>query len=280
MAGKPRTYIKGATVRETIMRQRGLNLKETSQVKAIAKQQIRGRSELKHRRWLYPKTTYSSLKHNVSFFLFGGGDPNNGLLNLAKGDDSVLHPNAGALPKDAPGTVRDGQEVRLRRLVHHCILSGDNANKNTMVRLILFSYPTGIVVTEDDILLKPFGAGFGQSFPLINLPKNPVNNKGVKFIMDRTYQVAGVSSGAMAIEVEGVPAPNWGLSGVKTFQFTKTFKNGKRIKYVETPSGDDSPIPAIDNMGILIIPYGSGVTNQGETCGRFEFWGDMEFNDR
>lgn len=260
----------------------GLNKTEERQVKTIAKQQIRGRSELKHRRWLYPKTTYSELKHNESFFLFGGGGNSvNGLLNLAKGDDSVMHPNGGALPGTAPGECRSGQQVRLRRLVQHCILSGDGANKNTHVRMIMFSYPTSNNnVQQNDILLEPFGTGVGQGFPLINLPKNVVNNVGVKFLMDRTYSVNGTSSGAYVIEEAGIPAPNWGLSGVRTFQFTKNFKNGKVIKYVENPSGADSPIPAIDNIGILVIPYGSGVTPQGETCGRLELWGDMEFYDR
>lgn len=274
----PRTYTKGATVKETIMRQRGLNVKETQQVKAIAKQQVRGRSELKHRRWLYPKTVYSELEHNKPFFLFGGPDPNNGLLNLAKGDDSVVHPNGGQLPKDSPGTVRDGQEVRLRRLVHHCILSGDFANKNTMVRMIMFSYPTGISVGEGDILLQPFGTGLDQGWPNIFLPKNTYQNKGIKYLLDRTYQLNGVSSGAVVEDADF--AVNWGLSGVRTFQFTKNFKNGKRIKYCENANGQDSPIPAVDNYGIMIIPYGSGVTDQDEKCGRLEMWGDMEFYDR
>ncbi len=261
-----------------LKKQRGLNAKEQSQVATIAKREVRGRSELKHRRWLYPKTTYSELQHNKPYFLFGGPDPNNGLLNLAKGDDSIVHPNGGQLPKDAPGTVRDGQEVRLRRLVHHCILSGDNANKNTMVRMIMFSYPAGIVVGESDILLQPFGTGVDQGWPNIFLPKNTYQNKGIKYLLDKTYQLSGVTSGAI-VEGEDL-AVNWGLSGVRTFQFTKTFKNGKRIKYVESPSGDDSPQPAIDNYGIMIIPYGSGVTAQDENCGRFEMWGDLEFNDR
>jgi len=266
------------SVENLLKRQRGLNAKEVNQVQTIAKREVRGRSELKHRRWLYPKTVYSELKHNTHFFLFGGPDPNNALLNLAKGDDSIVHPNGGQLPKDAPGAVRDGQEVRLRRLVQHCILSGDGANKNTMVRMIMFSYPTGIVVTEDDIYLQPFGTGVDQNWPRIFLPKNTYNNKGVKFLMDKTYQVNGATSGASNDGT--IDVVNWGYSGVKTFQFTKTFKNGKRVKYVETPSGADSPIPAIENIGIMVIPYGSGVSEQGENCGRLEIWGDMEFNDR
>lgn len=206
----------------------GLNKTETKQVKTIAKQQIRGRSELKHRRWLYPKTTYSELQHNVGFFLFGGGTNSvNGLLNLAKGDDSVLHPNGGALPGTAPGECREGQQVRLRRLVQNCILSGDGPNKNTHLRMIMFSYPTSNNnVNQNDILLEPFGTGVGQGYPLINLPKNIVNNVGVKFIMDRTYSVTGNSSGAMVVEVEGAPFPNWGLSGVRT-------SNSQRITRME-----------------------------------------------
>lgn len=266
------------SVENLLKRQRGLNAKEVNQVQTIAKREVRGRSELKHRRWLYPKTVYSELKHNEPKFLFGGADPTNGLLNLAKGDDSIVHPNGGQLPKDAPGACRDGQEVRLRRLVHHCILSGDGANKNTMVRFILFSYTAGLVVSESDILLQPFGTGQDQGWPNIFLPKNTYQNKGVKFIMDKTYQVNGASAGASNDGT--IDVVNWGYSGVKTFQFTKTFKNGKRIKYVENPNGDDSPMPAIDNYGLMVIPYGSGVSEQNENCGRLEMWGDMEFNDR
>jgi len=262
-----------------IKRQRGLNVKEQTQVKSIVKSQVRERSELKHRRWLYPKTIYSELQHNVPFFLFGGPDPNNGMLNLAKGDDSIIHPNGAALPKDQPGTCRDGQEIRMRRLVQHCILSGDGANKNTHLRMIMFTYPSGVSVTVDDILCQPTGTGVGQGWPVLNLPKNTYQSRGVKFVMDRTYSVNGPTSGAFSVEVEGIPAPNWGLSGVKTFQFTKTFKNGQRVKYVESATGQDSPIPAT-NYGILVIPYGSGVTPQGEGCGRLELWGDLEFYDR
>ena len=138
----------------------GLNKTEKKQVRDLAKQQIRLRSETKQRAWLYPKTTYSELLHNKPFFLFGD-DNRNGLLNLAKGDDSIVHPNGGQLPVDAPGNCREGQAVRLHALTHNCILSGDGANKNTMVRLIMFSYPSGVssTVGEGDILLQPFGTG-------------------------------------------------------------------------------------------------------------------------
>lgn len=259
----------------------GLNRTETKQVKVLAKQQLRLRSETKHRAWLYPKTTYSTLQHNKPFFLFGGGTPSNGLLNLAKGDDSIVHPNGGALPYQAPGACREGQQIRLQALLHNCILSGDGANKNTMVRMIMFAYPTTAsgTVGESDILLQPFGTGVGQGWPNIFLRKNTYNNKGITFLLDRTYQLNGTSSGAMNIEVEGVPGPNWGLSGVKTFQFNKYFKNGRRIKYVEHASGDDSQLPAIENYGIMIIPYGSGVSTQDETCGRIEIVGDMTWKD-
>lgn len=276
------TYTYGGKRRKRIKRgARGLNRVERAQARSIAKQQVRLRAETKHRAWLYPKTTYSELQHNKPFFLFGGPNPSNGLLNLAKGDDSIVHPNGGGLPNAQPGSCREGQQIRLQALTHNCILSGDNANKNTMVRLIMFSYPTTAsgTVGEGDILLQPFGTGLGQGWPNIFLKKNVYNNKGITFLMDRTYQVNGVSSGAMAIEVEGVPAPNWGLSGVRTFQFNKYFKNGRRIKYVEHASGDDSQLPAIENYGIMIIPYGSGVTTQDENCGRIEILGDMEFKD-
>lgn len=260
--------------------QRGLNRVERSQAAQIAKAQVRLRAETKQRAWLYPKTTYSTLEHNKPFFLFGGSDPNNGLLNLAKGDDSIVHPNGAALPKGAPGACREGQQIRLQSLTHNCILSGDGANKNTMVRMIMFSYPTNSqAIGESDILLQPTGTGVGQGFPNIFLHKNTYNNKGVRFLMDRTYQLNGVSSGAMAIEVEGVPAPNWGLSGVRTFSFNKYFKNGRRIKYVENPNGDDSPNPAVENYGILIIPYGSTINTQNANVGNIQILGNMTFKD-
>lgn len=276
-AGKIRRYRKRQLPKTP---QKGLNATERRQTAHIAKQQVRLRAETKQRAWLYPKTSYSVLAHNVPHFLFGD-DNRNGLLNLAKGDDSVVHPNGGQLPVDQPGQCREGQQVRLQALTHNCILSGNNANKNTMVRMIMFSYPSGVTqtITQADILLQPFGTGAGQGWPNIFLSKNTYNQKGIKFLLDRTYQLSGVSSGAMAIEVEGVPAPNWGLSGVKTFQFNKYFKNGRRIKYVENADGTDSAIPAVENYGIMIIPYGSGVTNQGDDCGRIEILGNMLFKD-
>ncbi len=274
------TYMYGGKRRKRINRgARGLNKVERAQARTIAKQQVRLRAETKHRAWLYPKTTYSELLHNKPFFLFGGSNPSNGLLNLAKGDDSIVHPNGGALPNAAPGNCREGQQIRLQALTHNCILSGDNANKNTMVRLIMFAYPTTAsgTVSESDILLQPFGTGAGEGWPNIFLKKNVYNNKGITFLMDRTYQLRGVTSGAIVEDADF--AVNWGLSGVRTFQFNKYFKNGRRIKYVEHASGDDSQLPAIENYGIMIIPYGSGVTDQDEKCGRIEILGDMEFKD-
>lgn len=257
----------------------GLNRTEESQVRTIAKQQVRLRAETKHRAWLYPKTSYSELLHNEPHFLFGGDDPRSGLLNLDQGDQSRPTPDGGNLPVDAPGKCREGQQIRLQALTHNCILSGDGPNKNVMVRMIMFSYPTAQSnIKQSDILLQPTGTGVGQGWPNIFLSKNVYNNKGVKFLLDRTYQVNGASSGAMAIEVEGVPAPNWGLSGVRTFQFNKYFKNGRRIKYAEV-AGQDDVIPAVENYGIMIIPYGSGVSTQSEKCGRLEILGDMLFKD-
>ncbi len=258
---------------------RGLNRTEKAQTRTIAKQQVRLRSETKQRAWLYPKTTYSELLHNKPFFLFGGSDPRNGLLNLGKGDDSVVHPNGGQLPVDAPGNCREGQQIRLQSLTHNCILSGDNANKNVMVRMIMFSYPTlqSNTIDESDVLLQPFGTGAGEGWPNIFLNKNVYNQKGIKYLMDRTYQLSGVTSGAI---VEGEDtAVNWGLSGVKTFKFNKYFKNGRRIKYVENADGTDSAVPAVENYGIMIIPYGSGVTGQDEKCGRIEILGNLTFKN-
>lgn len=275
-----RTYMYGGKRRKRIQRgARGLNKVERAQARDIAKTQLRLRSETKHRAWLYPKTTYSELLHNKPFFLFGGGTPSNGLLNLAKGDDSIVHPNGGALPYQQPGSCREGQQIRLQSLTHNCILSGDNANKNTMIRMIMFAYPTTAsgTVSESDILLQPFGTGEGQGWPNIFLKKNIYNNKGITFLLDRTYQLRGVTSGAIVEDADF--AVNWGLSGVRTFQFNKYFKNGRRIKYVEHTSGEDSQLPAIENYGIMVIPYGSGVTEQDEKCGRIEILGDMTWKD-
>ena len=257
---------------------RGLNRVEKQQTRAIAKKQIRLRSETKHRAWLYPKTAYSTLQHNKPFFLFGGNNPSNGLLNLAKGDDSIVHPNAGALPVGAPGNCREGQQIRLQALTHNCILSGDGANKNTMVRMIMFAYPTTAsgTIGEGDILLQPFGAGAGQGFPNIFLRKNTYNNKGITFLLDRTYQLNGMSSGAVEVAEIGT---NWGMSGVRTFQFNKYFKNGRRIKYVEHDSGNDSSLPAVENYGILIIPYGSSLNTQNANVGNIQIVGDMQWKD-
>lgn len=274
------SYSYGGKRRKRINRgARGLNKTERAQAKDIAKTQLRLRSETKHRAWLYPKTTYSELQHNKPFFLFGGGTPANGLLNLAKGDDSIIHPNGGQLPYQAPGSCREGQQIRLQSLTHNCILSGDGANKNTMVRLIMFAYPTTAsgTVGESDILLQPFGTGEGEGWPNIFLRKNTYNNKGITFLLDRTYQVNGQSSGASNDGT--IDVVNWGYSGVKTFHFNKYFKNGRRIKYVEHASGDDSQLPAIENYGIMIIPYGSGVSEQDENCGRIEIVGDMTWKD-
>ena len=103
---------------------RGLNKVERAQARDIAKTQLRLRSETKHRAWLYPKTTYSELQHNKPFFLLEVSTPSNGalldssgpLLNLAKGDDSIVHPNGGALPYQQPGSCREGQQIRLQSL--------------------------------------------------------------------------------------------------------------------------------------------------------------------
>lgn len=254
----------------------GLNPVEKQQTAKIARKVLATRTEVKERNWLYPKTIYSELNHNVPFFLFGGSQTANGLLPLSKGDDSILHPNGGGLPGTQPGTCREGQQIRLKALTHNCILSGDNANKNTMVRLILFSYASNQPHTVDDILLQPTGTGVGEGWPTIFLHKNTYNNKGIKFLMDRTYQLNGTTSGAIVEDADF--AVNWGLSGVRTFSFNYIPKGGKTIKYVETPQGNDSPYPVVD-YGMLIIPYGSGVTTQGENCGRIEMLGSMKFTD-
>lgn len=277
-AGKMTRYSHRRRTLPATPRGRGLNRTEQKQTAQIAKKQIRLRAETKQRAWLYPKTTYSELLHNKPFFLFGD-DNRNGLLNLAKGDDSVVHPNGGQLPVDAPGNCREGQQVRLQSLTHNCILSGDGANKNTMVRMIMFSYPSGVTQTigEADILLQPFGTGAGEGWPNIFLSKNVYNKKGIRFLLDRTYQVNGQASGASNDGT--IDVVNWGYSGVKTFKFDKHFPNGRRIKYVENSDGTDDPIPAVENYGIMLVPYGSGVSEQDENCGRIEILGNMLFKD-
>lgn len=273
--GRPRKYAGPLRKGEKTASVRGLNQTEQKQTARIAKRVLNTRTEKKQRAWLYPKTTYSTMSHNVPYFLFGGDNLANGLLNLGKGDDSVVHPNGGALPYQAPGNCREGQQVRLKALTHNCILSGNNANKNVMVRMILFEYPPNTTHTVDDILLQPTGTGIGQGWPTIFLSKNTYNNKGIKFLMDRTYQLNGQSSGAVEVAEVGT---NWGLSGVRTFNFNYIPKNGRTIKYVENPSGQDVAQP-VNQMGILLIPYGSGVTTQGEDCGRIEILGNYHFTD-
>lgn len=274
--GRPRIYQgplrKGE--RSARVQAKGLNNVESKQVASIARKVVKNAGEDKYRAWLYPKTKYSELGHNKPFFLFGGDDATNGLLNLAKGDDSRPTPDGGGLPNSSPGQCREGQAIKLKALTHRCILSGDGPNKNTMVRLIMFSYPVGVTCGESDILLQPTGTGAGQGFPNIFLAKNTYNNKGIKFLMDKTYQLNGVSSGAV---VEAEVGTNWGLSGVKVFNFNKYFKN-KNIKYQEV-NGQDNPAPAIDNYGIMIIPYGSGVSTENENCGRIEILGNMIFSE-
>ena len=269
-------YMPGATaklVARARPTRRGLNRTEQSQVRHIAKNQVRLRSETKHRAWLYPKTTYSELEHNKPFFLFGGDDARNGLLNLDSGDKSRPEPEGGGLPVDKPGQCRDGDSVRLQALTHNCILSGDGANKNTMLRMIMFSYPTSQNgITEGDIIMQPDDTGAGQGFPNIFLSKNVYNKKGVRFLLDRTYQVNGQSSGASNDGT--IDVVNWGYSGVKTFRFNKYFKNGRKIRYT-----DGDVLPAVENYGIMVIPYGSGVSEQDENCGRLEILGDMLFKD-
>lgn len=139
--------------------------------------------------------------------------------------------------------------------------------------MIMFSYPDGVTCGESDILLQPTGTGAGQGWPNIFLAKNTFNDKGIRFILDRTYQLGGVTSGAV---VEAEVGTNWGLSGVRTFSFNKYFKGGKVIKYQEV-DGQDNPAPAKFNYGIMIIPYGSGVSTENENCGRIEILGDMTF---
>ena len=55
---------------------RGLNKTEKQQTARIAKRVLNTRTEKKQRAWLYPKTTYSVLQHNVPHFLFGGSNFN------------------------------------------------------------------------------------------------------------------------------------------------------------------------------------------------------------
>lgn len=263
---------------------KGLNKTEKTQTARIAKKVVKTMSETKHRAWYYPSTTYRNLEHNKPFFLFGGVQ-NAGLLNLASVDNATTdspssrpRPEGDGLPQTKPGNCREGVSIRLLSLEHYFTLSGYGANKNTMLRIIMFSYPTGNDrnVVEGDILLQPEGVGATIGFANIFLRKNIFNGVGVKFLMDKTYQLNGTSAGASNDGT--IDVVNWGYSGVKTFKFNKYFK-GQRINYGLDTNGQISDIPALRNIGIMIVPYGANDSLQDEQCGQIDLWGDMLFKD-
>lgn len=271
-----RKYVKGSVVKQNI-RARGLNAVEERQVKTIARRVAKTTGEMKYRAWLYPKTVYSEMGHNKPFFLFGPGGQG-GMLNLAKGDDSVPTPNGGALPNTAPGNCREGQEIRLRSLTHRLLISGDGPAKSLLVRCILFSYPadTQGAFAENDILLQPTGTGAGQGWPNVFLALNKYNNKGIKFLKDQTFKVNTQTAGAV---VEAEVGTNWGLAGIQLNSFNHYFgKTGRLVKYQEL-NGQDNPNPAIDNIGWMIIPYASNVATENENVGNIQILGNMSFTE-
>ena len=276
-----RKYVKGSVVKQAAMARSkarsGLNRVEEQQVKTIARRVAKQSGERKYRAWLYPKTVYSEMGHNKPFFLFGPGGQG-GLCNLAKGDDSVVTPNGGALPNSSPGNCREGQEIRLRSLTHRLLISGDGPAKSLLVRFILFSYPadTQGAFAENDILLQPTGTGPGQGWPNIFLEKNSYNNKGIKFLKDQTFRVNTQTAGAV---VEAEAAVNWGLAGIQLNHFNHYFgKTGKVMKYQEL-NGVDNPNPAVDNIGMMIIPYASNVATENENIGNIQILGNMTFTE-
>lgn len=255
---------------------KGLNQTEQKQVTTIARRVAKQSGEMKYRAWLYPKTVYSEMGHNKPFFLFGP-NTNGGMLNLAKGDDSVPTPNGGALPATAPGNCREGQEVRVCSLTHRLLISGDGPAKSLLVRLILFSYPSDSgTLSESDILLQPTGTGAGQGWPNIFLALNKYNNKGVKFLKDQTFTSNQQTAGAI---VEAEVGTNWGLAGIQLNHFNHYFgKTGKLVKYQEI-GGQDNPAPAVDNIGMMIIPYASNVATENENIGNIQILGNMSFRE-
>ncbi len=282
----PTTYNYGGKRRKRINRgARGLNRVERAQAKDIAKQQIRLRSETKQRAWIYPKAdnadgTYFNMEHNKPHFLFGGKNEN-GLLNLGVGDQSRPRPEGGGLPISKPGQCREGTQVRLQALNHRFIMSSNGASKNTMLRIIIFKYPSdknSANIVEGDILLQPTNVGSTIGFPNVFLPLNRYNGRGITFLKDSTYQGFGPTSGAIADESTG-ETTNWGLGFVKQFSCNYIVKNGVRIKYAESPDGSDGTVPAVYNIGMMIIPFTNEGAEQNEVCGTLSILGSMAFKD-
>ena len=264
---------------------RGLNRTEVRQTKQIAKQQIRLRSETKQRAWIYPKAdnddgTYFNMEHNKPHFLFGGKNEN-GLLNLGVGDQSRPRAEGGGLPISKPGQCREGTSVRLQALNHRFVMSSNGPSKNTMLRVIIFKYPSdknSANIVEGDILLQPTNVGTTIGYPNIFLPLNRYNGRGITFLKDVTYQGFGPTSGAIADESTG-ETTNWGLGFVKQFSCNYIVKNGVKIKYAESPDGNDATIPAVYNIGMMIVPFTNEGAAQNEVCGTLSILGSMAFKD-
>lgn len=268
---------------------RGLNHTEERQVKKIAKQQIRLRSETIQRAWYYPAgdepVAYRDIEHNKPFFLFGG-TPENGLLNLgntSKDDgepSSVVRPEGGGLPEYKPGQVKDGSQVRLQALKHYFCASGYGAAKQLHLRVILFEYPVGNTrnIVEGDILNQPDNVGVTFGFNNLFLSKNVNNGVGVRFLSDKTYIVGGQSSGA-ASGTDSGDEINWGYAGCRTFTHHYIPKNGRVIKYGISDTNQISDIPAKVNIGMLLVPFANVNATQNQKVGELDLWGTMEFKD-
>ena len=57
------------------------------------------------------------------------------------------------------------------------------------------------------------------------------------------------------------------------------FKNGVKIKYAESPDGNDATIPAVYNIGMMIVPFTNEGAAQNEVCGTLSILGSMAFKD-
>jgi len=269
---------------------KGLNNTEERQVRKIAKNQIRLRSETIQRAWYYPAgdqpISYRDIEHNKPFFLFGG-KPENGLLNLGNQDDpsaggpsTVVRPEGGGLPEYKPGFVKEGSQVRLQSLKHYFAVSGFGAAKQLHMRVIMFEYPVGNNrnLVESDILNQPDNVGVTFGFNNLFLSKNVNNGVGIKFLSDKTYIVGGQSSGA-ASGTDSGDEINWGYSGCRTFTHHYIPKNGRVIKYGISNTNKISDIPAKMNIGMLLVPFANVDAEQGQKVGVMDLWGTFEFKD-
>ncbi len=253
-----------------------LTAKERKQVKSIAKTIVKSAAETKHRAFLYPKTTTDSIGNNEVRILFGD-TAENGLLNTGQGDQSRPQPNGAALPIEAPGSVREGQSLRVLSLMHKFMFSAQGISPSTVVRVILFKYPQtpGLKIQEADILNQPTGTGVGQGWPNIICTLNRWNTKGVTFLKDQSFTFANQPTPG-ALNGEDI-AENWGEGPVMIRSFHHHFgKMGARIKYQD--AGNET-LPVKYNIGMAITAHANFTTPEGQTVLDFELMADMLFKD-